>query len=211
MNRDYYVNMFSPPPLGVTQFTGDIRYIEKLVREYEFQRNTCNSITVTDTILDDPQFIDLRNFILNFVHRYTEKVCRSKQAIELKQSWANITDTNEIHPTHMHPNSFISGVMFVKSDSHSPPLMVENPWRPYYYSVDLYSGDTDSQLSPNEFESSLAPVYQITPDEGKIVLFPSPTPHFVPESYSEHDRITLAFNTYPTRPFGSKKDVTYVH
>ena len=205
MNRDYYVNMFSPPPLGVTQFTGDIRYIEKLVREYEFQRNTCNSITVTDTILDDPQFIDLRNFILNFVHRYTEKVCRSKQVIELKQSWANITDTNEIHPTHMHPNSFISGVFYLMSDPEKgAPITFKSDLHRSNFSVHMIQKD------PQAFYPSAAYAFGYPSVPGQLLLFSSTTSHMVPMNNSDSDRISLSFNTYPKLPFGSDEALTRV-
>ena len=33
-----------------------------------------------------------KNFISNFVHRYTRKVFRTRQKIEMKQSWVNINN-----------------------------------------------------------------------------------------------------------------------
>ena len=126
------------------------------------------------------------------------------------QSWVNITNNGESHPKHYHPNSYMSGVMFIKSAPDSPPLMLENHIRPHQLFVDLLDGG-DNDLEPNEFKSCISPVEQIAPLQGTIVLFPSPTPHLVPKSSSKEERITLAFNTWPARPFGSEKDVTYVY
>tara|TARA_B100000965_G_scaffold220048_1_gene184130 strand:- start:1289 stop:1918 length:630 start_codon:yes stop_codon:yes gene_type:complete len=208
--NDQYITLFAPPPLGMTHWNGDLKYLEDEIKKYEFQRNTENSITLSNRLLDDPPFVDLKNFIHDFVHRYTRKVFRTYQKIEMKQSWVNITNSGESHPKHMHPNSYLSGVMFVKADQNAPPLMFENQFRPYHLYVDLYDGG-DPSLPPNEFRNCDIATEVIDPVPGRIVLFPSPTPHLVPKSSSKEERITLAFNTWPARPFGSEFDVTYVY
>ena len=207
---DQYLNLFSPPPVAITYWDGDLQYIENEIKKYEFEKNTSNSITTSNRLLDDPPFVDLRRYIHDFVKRYTEKVFRSRQKIDVMQSWVNITNNRESHPKHYHPNSYMSGVMFIKSSPDSPPLIFENHIRPSSLFVDLLSpGDND--LEPNEFSSCISPVEQIAPLMGTIVLFPSPTPHLVPQSQSKEERITLAFNTWPARPFGDEKNVTYVY
>mgnify|MGYP001028025776 FL=1 len=208
--KDQYITLFSPPPLGMTHWDGDLKYLEDEIKKYEFQRNSENSITVSNRLLDDPPFIDLKNFIHDFVYRYTLKVFRTRQKIEMKQSWVNITDSGESHPKHMHPNSYLSGVMFVKADQDAPPLMFENQFRPYQLYVDLYDGG-DQSLPPNEFSNCDIANEAIAPVPGRIVLFTSPSPHLVPKSMSKSERITLSFNTWPARPFGSEHDVTYVY
>ena len=60
---DQYIDMFLPPPLGVTQFPGDINYIQKVCKELEFQRNSCNSITIDNYLLNKPELIDLKTSI----------------------------------------------------------------------------------------------------------------------------------------------------
>tara|TARA_Y100001970_G_scaffold1471_1_gene1781 strand:+ start:1742 stop:2380 length:639 start_codon:yes stop_codon:yes gene_type:complete len=210
---DQYIDMFLPPPLGVTQFPGDINYIQKVCKELEFQRNSCNSITIDNYLLNKPELIDLKTYIGDFVHRYTRTVFHSNQEIDITQSWVNITDSGEEHPKHQHPNSYMSGVMFVKSCNDSPPLLIENYLRPQYSFVDLYDGGRldNSDVPPNKYISTNTPIYPVMPVQGNIVLFSSPTPHMVPKNNSKEERITLAFNTYPKRPFGSERDVTYVY
>lgn len=210
MYNDQYITLFSPPPLGMTYWDGDLKYIEDEIKKYEFQRNTKNSITISNLLLDDPPFVDLKKFIHNFVNRYTIKIFRTRQKINMMQSWVNITNTGESHPKHFHPNSFLSGVMFVKSSPDAPPLMIENHYRALQSYVDLYDGG-DPTLPPNEFSNCDKATEIIEPIPGRIILFTSPTPHLVPESSSKEERITLAFNTWPARPFGSNKDVTYVY
>ncbi len=210
--NDQYIDMFLPPPLGVTEFPGDINHIQKLCKELTFQRNNANSITVENYLLDKPQFIDLKTYIINFVHRYTRTVYHSSQQINLTQSWVNITNDGEEHPKHLHPNSYLSGVMFVKSCETSPPLLIENYLRPQYAFMDLYDGGRldNSEIQMNKYVATNTPIFPVAPIQGNIVLFTSPTPHLVPKNTSGEERITLAFNTYPKTPFGSENDVTYV-
>ena len=210
MNRDQYLTLFSIPPLGITHWDGDLEYIENEIKKYEFKRNSENFISTYNRLLDDPPFIDLKNFISNFVHRYTRKVFRTRQKIEMKQSWVNINNQGDSHPRHMHPNSYLSGVMFIKSALDSPSLLFENQFKPYSMYVNIYDG-SDPTLPQNEYYNCEIAAQGIEPVPGRILLFPSPSPHFVPRSDSKSERITLAFNTWPTRPFGKEGDVTQVY
>lgn len=209
-----FVDPFLPPPLGFTRYTGDIRHIEELVRKLEYKPNVENSITTDTYLLDRPEFSDLKQYISDFIHVYTERVFKSRQQIEIKQSWCNWNLSGESHPKHIHPNSYLSGVMFIKSDENSAPLMIENHLRPYYLYVDLWNAkehEENKQFPPDKYSSLGNSAIPIPPIEGNIVLFPSPTPHLVPQNPSSRDRLTLAFNTFPKLPFGSEGDATYVY
>ena len=110
---DQYLNLFTPPPVAITYWHGDLVYLENEIKKYEFEKNTSNSISTSNRLLDDPPFVDLRKYIHAFVQRYTKKVFRTRQKIDLMQSWVNITNNGESHPKHYHPNSYMSGVMSV--------------------------------------------------------------------------------------------------
>ena len=210
INNDQYLNLFPPLPISMSYWTGDLQYIENEIKKYEFEKNSGNSISTVNRVLDDPTFVDLRNFILNFIHRYTVKVFRTRQKIKLTQSWISITNKGHHHPRHSHSNSYMSGVMFIKSVPDSPPLAFENYLRPQQLYVNLHDGG-DPTLPPNEFRNCDIPMEYIDPIPGRVVLFPSPTPHFVPENTVDGERISLAFNTWPEGPFGSEKDLTYAY
>ena len=209
INRDQYFNFFCPPPVSVTHWDGDCEYIESVIKESMFKRTESNSISLDRRVLDNPSLVDLKSFIHAFVQRYTEKVFRTNQKIKLLQSWANIENNGDCHPVHFHPNSYMSGVIFVKSAPDSPPLILENPFRPYQLSVDLFNG-VNPDLPPNELSDCSRNMSEIPPIPGNIVIFPSLTPHRVPRS-NGGERITIAFNSYPELPFGSEEDVTQVY
>ena len=207
---DQYINMFSPPPLGVTQFTGDIKYIQKIVKENQFESNGgWNSISNDKWILDVPELIDLKNIINNFIRRYVLKVFGIDHSVDITQSWSTVTNNGEEHPVHFHPNSYLSGVMFVKSSDDSSPLLLHNNIKLPSISLDLYDGK-ESNIPPNEFASVTASTFSVAPTEGSIVLFPSLTPHGVCKSKSKDERIIIAFNTFPRLPFGCERETNLV-
>tara|TARA_B100000287_G_scaffold407714_1_gene433379 strand:+ start:715 stop:1356 length:642 start_codon:yes stop_codon:yes gene_type:complete len=207
---DQYINMFSPPPLGVTQFTGDIKYIQKIVKENQFESNGgWNSISNDKWILDLPELIDLKNIINNFIRRYVLKVFGIDHTVDITQSWSTVTNNGEEHPVHFHPNSYLSGVMFVKSSDDSSPLLLHNNIKLPSISLDLYDGK-ESNIPPNEFASVTASTFSVAPTEGSIVLFPSLTPHGVCKSRSKDERIIIAFNTFPRLPFGCERETNLV-
>ena len=206
---DQYINMFSPPPLGVTQFTGDIKYIQKIIKENQFESNGgWNSISNDKCILDLPELVTLKTYISDFVHRYVLKVFRINHKIDITQSWSTITNNGEEHPDHFHVNSYLSGVMFVKSSEDSPPLSLQNNIKVPTISLDLFDGNQN--LPQNEFASVTATTFSVAPVEGSIVLFPSLTPHGVSKSKSNDERIIIAFNTFPRLPFGCERETNLV-
>ena len=207
--NDQYFDLFAPPPISITSWGGDLDYIQNKIKKYEFSKSEHNSRSISNRLLDEPSLIDLKKFIIGFVHRYTENVLRSTQKINLLNSWGNLEYEGDSHPPHFHPNSYLSGVMFIKSEFDSPPLILENNLRPYQLSVDLFSDDK-SFLPPNEFGNCNMRVATIQSIPGRVVLFPSPITHHVPKSKSKGERITIAFNTYPELPFGSESKVTHV-
>tara|TARA_B100001996_G_scaffold163650_1_gene124811 strand:+ start:893 stop:1528 length:636 start_codon:yes stop_codon:yes gene_type:complete len=209
INNDQYFNFFCPPPVGITHWDGDCEYIETKIKEGMFKKSQSNSLSLDRNILDNPTFIDLKKFIHSFIQRYTEKVFRTNQKIKLLQSWANIENNGDCHPVHFHPNSYMSGVMFVKSSFDSPPLILENPFRPYQLSVDLFNG-VGYDFPPNELTNFSMKMTEIKPIPGNVVIFPSLTPHRVPQSHGG-ERMTIAFNSYPELPFGSEEGVTQVY
>ena len=134
---------------------------------------------------------------------------QSKKLVDITQSWSTVTNNGEEHPVHFHPNSYLSGVMFVKSSDDSSPLLLHNNIKLPSISLDLYDGK-ESNIPPNEFASVTASTFSVAPTEGSIVLFPSLTPHGVCKSRSKDERIIIAFNTFPRLPFGCEKETNLV-
>lgn len=95
--------------------------------------------------------------------------------------WANINPTGSYHPTHNHPNNYLSGVYYVAVPPTGSHLVFQDP-RP----VMIMPRTKLGRVTAN------AAVAQAQP--GRMVLFPSWLRHHVPSNEGTTDRISIAFN-----------------
>ena len=103
--------------------------------------------------------------------------------------WANKRVPSEWHPRHYHPNSYVSGIIYLNDCNSRTWFSVPNFWR------------TDSTWG-----ISLQKVSEYGPEEiihkepsvgGTMIVFPSHLAHSVDENMSEHTRYTIGFNSFP--------------
>ena len=96
--------------------------------------------------------------------------------------WANVNPPGSYHPTHNHPNNFLSGVYYVDAPGDGTDLVFQDP-RPI--SIMPWSG----KLTNVTGNASVA-----QPRPGRMVMFPSWLRHHVPSNESTTERISIAFN-----------------
>lgn len=101
-------------------------------------------------------------------------------------SWANKSDKNGGHRSHVHPNSFISGIYYV-SDELTPT----------YFEDPRYQTRTGWMVGSYNFINSV--VWECPAETGTLVLFPSYLSHYTePSDTLKGWRITLSFNIIPS-------------
>ena len=91
--NDQYFDFFAPPPISITSWGGDLDYIQNEIKKYEFSKSEHNSRSISNRLLDEPSLIDLKKFIIGFVHRYD---LVNKQA----EDKFNISMNSLIEPIH---------------------------------------------------------------------------------------------------------------
>jgi uncharacterized protein (TIGR02466 family) len=96
--------------------------------------------------------------------------------------WANINPPGAYHPTHNHPNNFLSGAYYVAMPEPGCSIQFQDP-RPIAFMPRRKDG-TNSGIGVADARSR----------EGRMVLFPSWLRHHVPINDSQSDRISIAFN-----------------
>ena len=96
--------------------------------------------------------------------------------------WANINPPGSYHPTHNHPNNYLSGVYYVAVPEGGPALVFQDP-RPVL--IMPWTGKL-SRVTAN------ACVAQ--PQPGRMVIFPSWLRHHVPSNQGTTERISISFN-----------------
>lgn len=102
----------------------------------------------------------------------------------LTNSWSNIQRKGSILNYHCHPNSMVSGVLFLKVDEFSSKIYFKNP-NPIIYNLDFRERNYDN------FET-----FSIVPQPGLLLMWPSWLMHGSNnEINNSGERVVISFNT----------------
>ena len=157
---------------------------------------TIHSNNLSDMdILDRPEFESMKESIFSHVKKYEKDVCGFKSSLSFKltESWYNEIAPGDNHPDHNHPNSMLSGVVYLNvpkipfGDEGLHLVHIEN--RGVFKNHDFRYDFTPTKY--NQITTYI-PV-----ETGDIVLFPSYLFHFVSTNESENEsRKVISFNTF---------------
>lgn len=130
--------------------------------------------------------INAKNYFLekinNIINEYATDY--GVKRLKLANSWINIQNKNSTLSMHSHPDSIISGALYLKVDKNSSKIYFYNP-NPYLNMVNI--------SKQTEFTCEN---YFFTPKTGDLLLFPSWLKHGSNnEKNNSKERIVLSFNT----------------
>ncbi|MDH5536765.1 MAG: 2OG-Fe(II) oxygenase family protein, partial [Betaproteobacteria bacterium] len=140
--------------------------------EKNLSSNFENSTSIDKYVLDAPAMQPLRAFFIEGVNQYGRKIISVSERVEfyITQSWINYTQTGQSHHRHMHTNSLISGVFYIKA--------VKDIDRLFFYR------DATPQISVwnKEVNWYNADSWCFSVGTGDLILFPSNVQHGVEET-----------------------------
>ena len=165
----------------------------------DLTNNIGNKFSKNTSVLNIPELCDIRDFCEESLKQFnTEIYGETKTQFRITQSWLNISEVNQFHHKHRHPNSYISGVLYVET-SEDDKINFYNPSvRPNYY-----------QEQPTMFNQFNSSVWWLPATERLLYLFHSDLEHEVPPVTSKK-RISLSFNTFFDSDFGSEIFLTHL-
>jgi uncharacterized protein (TIGR02466 family) len=176
--------------------TLELNYIKK--QSKKTYQNAGNTTSLNNYILNEPELSGLKNIVQQHIENYISKVYKPRYLVMpyITQSWLNWTEPGEYHHTHEHPNSFISGVLYISADVKEDKIKFHKLG---YQQISL---DTDmyDMLNSKSWWFSVK-----TKD---IVIFPSSLTHNVEKVTSGQTRISLAFNTFLKGTIGDNRTLT---
>ena len=137
-------------------------------------------------VLADPAMLSINARIQQSLDHYLQTVFATSNRVSLKvtQSWLTLTRKGESHHSHVHPNSVVSGVLYVNVGEQDGINFYRNQdsiWYELLRQQDTYH---------NAYR------YFIPVSVGDIVLFPSDQSHGVRELVEDVQRVSLSFNTF---------------
>lgn len=193
-----------PYPLMVCgkkyEFTGSEK---KYISELEMVDNSGNLMSKNDKVLDSKELSNLKLFIDEQIFNFKKNLLKIKDENEIyiTQSWVNNSNPGQFHPKHKHPNSIISGVVFLDDNANEnlPPIRFHRTLE--MFALDFRFDDL------NEFNASAR---EFDPAQGILMLFPSLLEHDVEKNTSDRMRTSISFNTYVRGVVGGREQLTEI-
>jgi uncharacterized protein (TIGR02466 family) len=183
------------------EFTGSEK---EYIAELEMIENIGNSMSRNDKILESEELADLKRFIDEQIFIFKKKLLHIKDENEIyiTQSWVNTSAASQYHPKHKHPNSVISGVMYLdeNADESLPPIRFHRTME--MFPLEFAYDDL------NEFTASCRLFETV---QGRLMLFPSLLEHDVEKNESDRVRTSISFNTYVRGIVGGREQLTEVN
>lgn len=163
-------------------------------------KNMGNTVSNDSYVFRHDTLSSLLAFVQESVNTYVKTIYAPKEDVRLRvtQSWLNYSKPGEWHHKHAHPNSFVSGVLYIKAAKERDRI--------YFYN------DTYEQINmPTEnFNLFNSKSWWLPVETGSLMLFPSSLTHSV-ATVQEEERISLAFNTFPVGYVGNEDSLTALH
>ncbi len=194
-----------PYPLMVCAKNYEFTNSEKeYISELEMIDNIGNMMSKNDKVLDSKELSDLKLFMDEQIFNFKKNLLKIKDQNEIyiTQSWVNNSNPNEFHPKHKHPNSVISGVMFLdeSNDGNLTPIR-------FHRTLDMFP----LQFSFDDLNEFNANCREFDPVEGMLMLFPSLLEHDVDKNTSDRVRTSISFNTYVRGIVGGREQLTEIN
>ena len=160
--------------------------------------NAGNITSANNYILNEPGLESLRNILTAHVTEFVKRIYVPKHEMVpyITQSWSNYTKEKEWHHSHEHPNSFVSGVLYINANDEYDKITFQKKG---------YQQIKPVSLEHNWYNSES---WFFTVKTGMIILFPSSTTHMVENKGGDNTRISLAFNTFFKGTMGENSQLT---
>jgi uncharacterized protein (TIGR02466 family) len=195
------INGIFPTPIYQTNIDRDFTKNElSIVEKYKknYKRNYGNTTSEDSYILNNKVFKNINKELNIIILDYFDKIINPINKIQpyITQSWLNYTKTNEHHHIHRHPNSLVSGVLYINADEKNDK-------------INFFKEEKETiKLDPKEANHFNSESWWFPVRTGDILLFPSNLQHAVETKQGDNLRISLAFNVFIKGTIGIKDKLT---
>ena len=199
MKKDELLMVF-PTPVQIYKYENNIekelKHIESL--EWKSQASNGNFRSADSYLTKHEQLKDIVSFFKECINDYCNIIINSEQRLVITQLWGNKNPKGSKHHEHVHPNSIISGVFYLRQDPKLPPIQF------------VKSNQDAMKLDPKKYNLYNAETFLLPCVAGELILFPSSLRHSVPINLGEEERISLSFNTFSVDALGSEESLTHL-
>jgi len=178
----YYIND------AVVNFTQIISEVYKIKQSQESKMATNEGGWQSNFIESkDTEMFKLINCIKNNIKKCYDDLKIQKRFYNIEVVyWININSFGHSNRRHTHPNSILSGCIYLKVPKNSGNIIFNPNLVNEYFFESFTEGNTDITSNETTF----------FPEEKKVIIFPAFLPHSVSKNHSNEDRISIAFNSF---------------
>ena len=199
MKKDELISVF-PTAVQIYKYENSIdkelEYVESL--EWIEQKANANFKSKDSYLTKHEQLKDIKIFFKECIDDYCNVITNSDQRLVITQLWANKNPTGAKHHEHIHPNSIISGVFYLRQDKSLPPIQFSK------------SNQHSLKLDPKKYNTYNAETFLLPCTAGELIIFPSDLRHSVPINVGKEERISLSFNTFSIDVLGNEDSLTHL-
>jgi uncharacterized protein (TIGR02466 family) len=199
MKKDELLMVF-PTPVQIYKHEDSIEKELKYIENIEWTSQVANgNFRSKDSYLTKHESLkSIVSFFGECINDYCNTIINSEQRLVITQLWGNRNPKGSKHHEHVHPNSIISGVFYLRQDPKLPPIQFSK------------SNQDSMKLDPRKYNSYNAETFLLPCTSGELILFPSNLRHSVPTNMGEDERISLSFNTFSIDALGSEENLTHL-
>ncbi len=189
--------LFSKLPRKFTD--EEVAFVQKCGEQVT--KNTGNTTSVDRYVLNEPAMSGIKTFVQFYINYYMNEIEAPYAPVGayVTQSWLNYTQPGEFHHKHEHPNSYISGVLYINADPEKDKI--------YFYK----QGYKRISLPTERYNPFNSESWWFNVGTCDMVLFPSYLTHMVEQTVSVHTRVSLSFNTFLKGYIGEEASLTSLH
>ena len=199
MKKDELLMVF-PTPVQIYKYEDSIEKELKYIEGVEWKQQVANANfkTKDSYLTKHEQLKKLVSFFKECIDDYCNTVINSDQRLVITQLWGNRNPKGSKHHEHVHPNSILSGVFYLRQDPKLPPIQFAK------------SNQEAMKLDPRKYNTYNAETFLLPCVSGELILFPSNLRHSVPTNQGDEERISLSFNTFSIDSLGSEESLTHL-
>ena len=123
MKKDELLTVF-PTPVQIYKYEDSIekelKYIENI--EWTPQPANANFKTKDSYLTKHESLKNITSFFKECIDDFTKNIYQSEQRLVITQCWGNKNPKGSKHHEHVHPNSIVSGVFYLRQDPKLPPI-----------------------------------------------------------------------------------------
>lgn len=154
-----------------------------------------NYISEEKYVLNSENLISLKSKIQSKLNEYLHTIYKPSTEVEIyiTQSWITATGAGGWHHQHKHPNSFLSGVLYLNVTKEDEISFYSDSYQQILLNSKVY----------DEYNST---EWTLNIDNFDILLFPSSLSHSVEKTNGDSMRVSLAFNSFLKGKLGEEKN-----